>query len=49
MNEYDIIWAIVLGLYLYDIYKETKEISRISARLLVIVVVIVLMILSYFS
>lgn len=49
MNRYDIMWAIVLGLFWYDIYKDTKEKSRSSARLWVIVAVIVLMILSCFS
>lgn len=49
MNRYDIVWAIVTGLFWYDIYKEIKETSRPGARLWFVVVVIVLMILSYFS
>lgn len=49
MNEYDIVWAIVTGLFWYDIYKDIKEKSRPGASLWFAVFIIGTMIFSSFS
>lgn len=49
MNRFDIVWAIVMGLFWYDTYKDIKEKSRPSATLCFAVVITGAMIFSVFS
>lgn len=46
MNQYDIAWAIITGLFWYDVYKDIKENSRPGACLWFLVFIIGVMIYS---
>lgn len=49
MNKYDIVWAIVMGLFWYEVYKDIKEKYRPGASLWFAVSITVAMIFSAFS